>query len=135
MNTSQLLASTMLAAGGALYNGGTLVFYSGTQPTTPEAALSGNTALCTFNFSATAFAAPTFSTPNEQMVASFTSTSATPAATGTVSFARAWESNGTTAIADYTVGLTGTDITIGNTGIQIGVPVTLSSFTQKLPAV
>ena len=134
MNIGTLFATTMLNAGNALFNGGTLTFYSGTIPATPETALSGNTALCTFTFSATAFGAPSLSGGYESGAGSFTSSSASPSAGGVVSFARAVESNGTTVIADYTVGTSATDIIIVNTTVQTGVPVTISSFANRIPA-
>ena len=134
MNISTTFASTMLTAGNALLNGGTLTFYSGTIPSTPETALSGNTALCAFTFSATAFGTPALTGGYEQGLASFTSSSASPTASGTVTFARAVKSDGTTVVADYTVGTSATDVTIGNTSIQTGVPVTLTSFYNRIPA-
>lgn len=78
--------------------------YNNPQPATPETALAGtNTALCTFTFSATAFGAPNFSSPNDAATASFSATSVTPGANGTVTFARAtltsvaWTANATYA--------------------------------------
>lgn len=103
MNLSQAAASAALAAVGALSNSGTIVGYSGTQPASPETALSGNTVLVTASYAATAFAAPTYTSPNSQASASFTGTAA-PAANGACTFFRAFESNGTTAIADFSVG-------------------------------
>ena len=135
MNVSQTLSSAMLSAGDALFNSGTLVAYSGVMPATPETALSGNVALATWTFSATAFSAPTFGAGNESGTASFVASSQTPSSNATVTFMRALQSNGTTVLADYTVGTTGTDVIVGNTGFQTGVPVTLSSFIQRLPAV
>jgi hypothetical protein len=87
-----------------LFNNGKLVMYNNPQPATPETALAGtNTALCTFVFSATAFGAPSFSSPNDAATASFVATSVTPGANGTVTFARAtlnsvaWAANATYA--------------------------------------
>ena len=137
MNTSQTLASTMLAAGAARYNGATLTFYSGAMPPSPETALSGNTAIAIFTFAPTAFGAPTFTAPNAGIVALFAGTTQPPLAAGTISFARAVASDGVSALADYTVGATGSgaDITIANPTVTLGVPVSLNSFTQMLPAV
>lgn len=135
MNLSTSAAAAALDAVKALYNSGTLVFYSGTQPTTPETALSGNTALVTFTFSATAYGSDSFTSGNEQATASFVSSSVAPTASGTATFARAFQSNGTSVIADYTIGTSGTDITIGSTSINTGVNVSLSSLLLKIPAV
>jgi hypothetical protein len=92
-----------------LFNGGNLVMYNNPQPATPETALAGtNTALCTFVFAATAFGAPSFSSPNDAATASFVASSVTPGASGTVTFARAtlksvtWTINATYATL-YTI--------------------------------
>lgn len=137
MNLSQATGIAMLAGGLPHFNGGTLTFYSGTMPATPETALASNTALVAFAFGATAFPAPTYVNPNVQSLATFASTTANPTTSGTATFARAVRSDGATVITDYTVGVSGSgaDIIIGNTGIQTGVPVTISSFAMKLPAV
>ena len=126
-------AAAMLSALNTLYNGGSLTCYSGTEPTTPETALSGNTALAVFTFSATAFATPGLLSGYEQAQAAFANATVSPSASGTVTFARATESGGT-VLADYTIGTSGTDITIGSTTITVGTQVTLSSFANELPA-
>ena len=135
MNLSVAGGTAALNAICALLNSGTLVFYSGTQPTTPETALSGNTALVTFTFGATAFGSATTSGGYEIETASFVSNSVAPTAAGTVTFARATGSNGTTIVADFTVGTSATDIVIGNTAIQTGVNVSITSFQLKEPVV
>src|SRR6185437_9794696 len=103
MNTAQNTASVALSAACALSNNGTLVLLSGAMPATPEAALSGNTTLATLTYAATAYGAPSWSSPNMQATASFTG-NANPVANGGATFARAYKSDGTTATADFTVG-------------------------------
>lgn len=103
MNTAQNTAGVALAAACALSNGGTLVLLNGTMPATPETALSGNTTLATATYAATAFGAPSWSSPNMQASASFTS-NVNPVANGGATFARGYKSDGTTVVADYTVG-------------------------------
>ena len=187
MNVSETFASTALAAGAALLNGGGFTFYSGAMPTSPETALSGNTSLCAFTFSSTAFGTPSYSGGYEVSAASFTESSETPTVNGTANFARLTESGGT-AVLDITIsapwqastavivgqlvtnggntyqcttagttassgGPTGTgsgiddgtavweytataaDYTLGNALLQTGVPLTMSSFSLKMPAV
>jgi hypothetical protein len=104
MNASQAAVSSALSAFNANLNNGTLVFLSGTQPATPETALNGNTTLCAATYSATAFGTPAYSSPNMQATGSFTAGSYTPTNAGTSTFARGYESNGTTVVADFTVG-------------------------------
>lgn len=103
MNTAQNTASVALVAIGALANSGTLVVYSGAMPATPETALSGNTALVTLDFTASAFNAPTYSSPDEQTTANFSASSFSPTTAGLANWARAYKSDGTTAVADFTV--------------------------------
>ena len=187
MNTSQTFAGTALAAGAALLNSGAFTFYSGTMPASPETSLSGNTSLCAFTFSSTAFGTPSYSSGYMSAAASFTESAETPSAGGTANFIRATESGGT-AVADFTVqapwaastavivgqyvtnggnsyvcttaGTTassggpsgtgtgiddgtavwsysaaGADYTLGNAVLQTGTPLTMTSFSLKLPAV
>jgi hypothetical protein len=131
MNVAQATAGAMLSAGDALMNGGTLVWYNGTQPATPETALSGNTVVATFTFQTPAFGTPAFSGGLMKATASFVSASAVASATGNpVTFARAYASNGTTAVQDYTIGTTGTDIIVATTNIPSGTTVTLTLVDQ-----
>lgn len=104
MNTSQLAATAMFNALGALHDNGAITLYNGTMPATPETALSGNTALVAATYAATAFGAPSFSGGNETGSASFTESSYAPSTNGGATFARAVESTASNVIADYTVG-------------------------------
>ncbi len=136
MKLATATASTMLAAWNALYASGTLVVTGGTEPTTPETAESGDTILFTMTFSSTAFGTPGYTSPNELATAAFTSSTVSPTNSGTASFARAFASNGTTVLADYTVGASGSgaDIIIGSTTITVGTNDTVSSFVHEIPA-
>lgn len=116
MNPSQSAVSSALAAFGNIHNNGTAVAYSGTMPATPETALSGNTVLCTLTYAATAFGAPSWTSPNMHIAAAFTASGYAPSASGACTFIRAFESNGTTVTADYTVGMAWAQ----NTAIAVG---------------
>ena len=66
----------------------------------------------------------------------------TTQAYGIVDGTAAWDfigataSSGVTVLADYTVGTTsGFDVVIGNTNVQIGTSVTITSFTLQIPVV
>lgn len=104
MNTSQVAAAAALNAIGPLHNGGTLTLYSGTMPSTPETALSGNTALVAATYASPAFGSPSFGSGNETATASFSTSTYNPTNTAGATFARAVKSDGSTVIADYTVG-------------------------------
>lgn len=126
-------ADAMLSGLKVKPNNGTLVFYSGAQPSNPDTALSGNTVLATFTFSATACGANSTVSSNRVCTLSFAASSVTAVASGTATFARMLESDGTTVDADWTVGTSGQDINLNSTAITSGGNVTLSSTQLKMP--
>jgi hypothetical protein len=90
MNLAQNAASVGLEMINRLFSGASLTMYSGTQPATPETALSGNTALVAFTYASPAFSSPpTFGSGKETASASFAAASVLPEAAGTTTFARA----------------------------------------------
>lgn len=135
MKIAAASGAPMLDALKALANGGTLVLYSGTQPANPDTALSGNTALATFQFSATAFGADSLVGGFQQATASFAAQTVTAVASGTAAFGRVYKSDGTTAVADLSVTATGGggDIQLNSTAVSQNGSVTLSSLLFKMP--
>lgn len=131
MNLAQISAAAAVSAVGALSNSGSAVCLSGTQPATPETALSGNTTLCTAIYSATAFGMPTLSDGNMQATASFSAASYTPAANGAVTFVRGYKTDGTSATADYSVG----SVWIASNVTAVGQYCTNSGNTYQCTAV
>lgn len=129
-NTHLSIASWNLAlnAGIDVLNGGFLELYTGTQPATPDTALSGNTLLATLPLSATAFGAASIATKTANAI-----TSATAAATGTATFFRAYKSDATTAVIDGSVGTSGADLNLNTTSIVTGATVSVSSWTVSDP--
>src|ERR1044072_3968898 len=125
-NFSTAAADAALDAVKALCNSGTLVIYSGTQPSTPDTAVTASTDLVTFTFNSSAFGSDSTSSGNRVATASFVSASVSPTRSGTATYARVWESGGTVAVGDFTVGTSGTDIILGSTTITNGVPGHLS---------
>jgi hypothetical protein len=107
---------------------GLLSIYSGTRPTDADTALSGNTLLVSLTLGATA--APASS---GGVLTMNTVTSGTAVATGTASFARQYQSNGTTAIADLSLATSGSEVTINTTSIVSGATVSCSSYTITNP--
>src|SRR5438067_5227002 len=99
VNLSNSAASSASDSLAALLNSGLMKIYSGTRPTDPDTALSGNTLLATLTFSATAFGASVNGVATANAI-----TSGTIAATGTASFARLFKSDGTTVVIDCSVG-------------------------------
>ena len=103
----------------------TLVIYSGTAPAGQDTALSGNTALVTGTVSS--WGTPSYNSTNGGMTSTGTMSAASyaPAASGTASFALILNSGGT-ALAQLTVGTSGTDVILGTTTISTGTNVAMS---------
>jgi hypothetical protein len=95
----------------ARYNNGYQRWYNGTRPAGPNTALSGNTLLCELRYGSPAFgsAASGVATAN-----AITQDSGADAG-GTATFVRNFESDGTTAVSDMSIGLS---IAAGGTGAE-----------------
>lgn len=104
-------------------NAGVLNIYTGTQPTNPDTALSGNTLLAALTCG-TPFA------PNASggVLTANAITSATAGNTGTATFFRLTTS-GATAIVDGSVGTASADLVLTSTSITSGQTVSVSSLT------
>lgn len=127
-NNPQLANATATTAANAvttLLNTGFLRIYDGTQPATADTAIVAQTLLAELTFNATA--APSASNG----VATFNAigSEAAALANGTASWARLFASNGTTVVADCTVGTSGCDINLNTTTIATNDVVAVSSFT------
>ena len=113
----------------AQLNSGFCRIYSGTKPTDADTALSGNTLLAELTFGATAFAAASAGSATANAITQDSSADAT----GTASFARLFASNGTTAIADVTVGVGSGELQLNTLSIVSGLPVQITSFAISQP--
>lgn len=111
------------------FNSGLLRIYSGTRPTDADTALSGNTLLAELTFNSTAFGAASGGVITANAITSDSSADAT----GTATFARAFETGGSTAIADFSVGTSGTEVVINTTSIVAGAVVSCSACTIAAP--
>ncbi|MCE9566361.1 MAG: hypothetical protein K8U57_30425 [Planctomycetes bacterium] len=103
---------------------GLLRIYSGTQPTDPDTALSGNTLLAELALSAT-FAAGAAS---GVLTANSITADSSADATGTATFFSLLTSGGTRKV-DGTVGTSGCDLNLNTTSIVAGAQVSVSSLT------
>jgi hypothetical protein len=103
---------------------GLLRIYSGTQPTNPDTALSGNTVLAELALSAT-FAAGSSS---GVLTANSITADSSADATGTATFASLLTSGGTRKV-DMSVGTSGADLNLNTTSIVSGAQVSVSSLT------
>lgn len=93
-------------------NTGKLRLYNGTQPVDANAALSGNTLLAELTFSATAFGAAASGTATANAITADSSADAT----GKPTFARIFESDGTTVVVQLRAALAW----LGSTAYSIG---------------
>ena len=124
-----------LAAQGALANGGTILFYTGTQPTDANTAVGAQTLLATLTLSATAFGTPVASgSPGSRTVTmtANTITGANAGATGTAAWFRILGS-GSAVVFDGSVGTSAADCIVNTTSFVSGIPVGVSSCTITRP--
>jgi PAB1-binding protein PBP1 len=128
MQVTNAEASAMMDAMCAHLNSGTLVMYTGTQPTNANTALSANTVLVTLTFGATAFGASVNGVATANAI-----TAGTAVAAGTATFARLFRSDGTTVVCDLSVGTSGSDVNLNTTTISVGLQVSISSMTFTHP--
>lgn len=103
---------------------GLLSIYSGTQPTNPDTALSGNTLLAQLALSATFAPAPSGGVLTANAITTETSANAT----GTATWGTLTTSGGTRKV-DFSVGTSGADLNLNTTSIVSGASVAVSSLT------
>ena len=128
IKTSIVGRNAELDAFGALFNTGYLRIYSGTQPATPETAESG-VLLAELRFNASAFGAAAAGVITAAAITADSSADAT----GTAGWARALQSNGTTALMDGDVSTSGAWINLNSVAIGIGSSVSVTALTITNP--
>jgi hypothetical protein len=106
-------------------NSGLINIYSGTRPTNANTALSGNTLLASLTLNATSAG----SASSGVWTANSITADSSADATGTASFARVFQSDGTTAIVDVSVGTSGAELNLNTLSIVSGATVSVTSFT------
>ena len=112
-------------------NNGSLRIYGGTVPTDANAALGGATLLAVLPLSATAFAAAVNGVATANAVTSDSSADAT----GTATFFRVFETDGTTTVFQGTAGTSGTELILSpSASIVAGGNVAVSSLTYTQAA-
>jgi hypothetical protein len=110
-------------------NNGYIRVYSGTRPTDADTALSGNTLLAELRFGATAFAAASGGT----MTANAITDDSAANATGTASFVRCFESDGTTVVWDLSVGTSGAEVNFPTLSFVQDARIQITSLTVSHP--
>jgi hypothetical protein len=127
INLSDTAANAEANALAPLLNNGFIEIFSGTQPANANTALSGNTLLATLTFGSPAFGSAAAGVITANAIAS-----GTAVATDTATFARLYESNGTTVVGDVTVGTSGAGINLNTTSIVSGGLVSVTSYTHTV---
>ena len=107
--------------------------YSGTQPTDPDTALSGNTLLAELTMSATSFGAAADANPGGRITANAITSDSSADATGTATFFRMIDQNAGNVLCDGSVGTSGCDINFNTTAFTAGSTVAISSLTVTMP--
>lgn len=130
MRWTALKRNAMLDAVRTSANSGLLRIYDGTRPANGDAALSGNTLLATCTMNATAFPAASGGVLTANAI-----TSGTAVATSTPTFARLFQSDGTTVICDFSVTITGGggEVQFPSLSFSVGLTVGLTTCTLTIP--
>jgi len=111
-------------------NTGSLRIYSGTAPANADTALSGNTLLAQLTMAGTAFGAAS----NGVATAGTITADSSADATGTATFFRVLESDGTTVVFQGTVGTSGAELNLSSTSIVATGTVSVTSLTYTQAA-
>lgn len=110
-------------------NSGYLRIYDGTQPTDPDTAITTQVKLAELRFGATAFPAASGGVITANAITSDNDA----AATGTATWYRCFQSDGTTAEMDGSVGTATSNLVMASTSIVQHAVVSVSAFTHTLP--
>ena len=106
------------AGSGCLIN-----IYQGSQPANANTAISGQTLLVTLTVSGS------FGTDSNGTITLSSVANGTAVATGTASFFRITQSDGTTVVMDGSVAISDADLVLNNTSIATGQVVSISAGT------
>lgn len=118
----------MLNAALDVLNSGFIEIYDGTQPATPNVAVSTQTKLAKLTLAATAFGASSGGTKTAGAIGSVSAL-----ATSTATWFRAFKSDDTTAVIDGSVGTSGADLNLNAVALVTGGTVSVSSWAVSMP--
>jgi hypothetical protein len=127
-NNPQLTNAAASAAADAvvdLLNTGYLRVYDGTQPATADTAITSQVLLAELVLNATAFG----SASNGVATANAITSDPSANATGTATWFRVLQSDGTTVMFDGEVGTSGSDLNLNTVSIQSSAEVSVTSLT------
>lgn len=132
LNTSLAVAqrNRALDAIAVRLNNGYMRIYDGTRATNADTAIGAQVKLSELRFGATAFPAASGGSAAANAITSDTNAPAT----GTATWARFLESDGTTVVMDVEVGTSGANLNLNTTSIVAGATVSCTGYTLTLPA-
>lgn len=113
---------------GAQFDNGYLRIYDGSQPANADTAVGAQVLLAELRFNADAFPAAVAGL----LTANAITGDAAANATGTASWFRALQSNGTSVIMDGSVGTSSSDLVLDSVAIQVNADVNVTSFTIQI---
>lgn len=130
LHVSMVCANAQANAVAALCNNGSILVYDGTQPTTPETAVTTQVLLATL-----VFGNPAFGTASGGVITGNPVAAVTIVASSTASWFRVLKSDGVTPVYDGNVGVVGagTDMQINAVTLVANALLTLSSITYTVP--
>lgn len=126
-NTASTEANALV---GSFTNGALLKIYDGSQPSTPETAITSQTLLATVTL-----ASPAFGSAVNGVITANAISDVTISASGTASWFRLLKSDGTTVIMDGSVGTSSADLILNATALSSGATLSTTSFTFTVPGV
>jgi hypothetical protein len=129
LKTSIVSRNAELNALAALANTGYIRIYDGSQPSTPETAVSTQTLLAELRFGATAFG----SAASGVITANSITDDSDINATGTAAWFRVLESDGTTVLWDGSVGTSSADMILATVSLVQHAVLQITSLTYTLP--
>jgi hypothetical protein len=123
-DTAANAAATAIAP---LANSGKLRIYDGSQPANANAGIGAANMLAELTMNATAFGGAAAGVITANAI-----TSANAALSGTATWFRIWKSDGTTSLADGTVGISGANLNLNSVAISAGASVSVTSLTLAI---
>lgn len=132
LNTQTAAASrnTALNALTAALNSGFIRIYDGTQAVNADTAVGAQVLLAELTFGSTAFGGAAAGVATANAITQDSSANAT----GTASWFRCLQSNGTTVVLDGSAGTASSNMILNSVAIQAGAAVSISAMTITLPA-
>jgi hypothetical protein len=128
MKIAQAFASCGLDEIKALLDGGKLVIYSVAKPASPDKPIERSAVLATFAFASPAFHADALPDPDGAEAVVLADNPVIATGVGTPGFARAYKSDGSTAVADFSAGAGNCEIKLSEVSVTANYPIALTKF-------